>query len=710
MQKKKFYCALCVYCGEKKTINNLLLLILIFMFLSRSEGYSQNENPDLIERTTEKAAETSEKPVDFSEISDGLERLQDHPINLNNTNHEELSQLLFLDDRQINNLINYIQAYGKIFSVYELKIVDGFDSATIRKILPFVTTGQEKEKHPIRIKDLLASGRNQLIIRVEQVVQKQAGYHVADSVLEKNPNAGYAGSPLKLWFRYSYSYFNRLSIGISGEKDAGEQFFRGNQKSGMDFYSGFISLQNTGMLKQITIGNFNVDFGQGLTLCSGISSGAIPGTGNVRRYARGIVPSQSTSEGSYLRGIAIALKKWKFRLSVFYSNHKRDANVTCADTVSGEARMISAFSETGYHRMPKEVEDKNAVREILYGGNINFRNSWFSIGFTGFRSHWSASLEPGIHPYNLFTFRGKENLNFGTDFQVALRNAFIFGECSRSRNGGIAFLSGLQVNPDPRLMFSLSVRDYERNYQALLSNALGQNSANANEEGVQFTFNAGIAPGLGLTGYADLYRFPWLKYRTDAPSHGSEYQLQTDYSAGKSVRMSLRFRYRLKQINGTENTRPVHVLEDGTSITLRYQADWQVSESLLLKSRFEWLRNRSGTSEPAHGYLLSQILSFKLPAKHFSVAILYALFDTDSYNERIYAYESDVLYGYSVPAYSGKGNRCFLLVGWSPFRWLDLWARYAQTWYSDRNSIGSGLDVISGNTKSEAEVQIRVKF
>lgn len=694
----------------KLIFQTLFLSILAFIFIFNSECFSQNENPDLIERTVEKAAETSDKPIDFSEVSDVLDRLQDHPINFNNTNHEQLSQLLFLNDRQINNLMNYIQSYGTIYSIYELRVVDGFDSATIRKILPYVSAGQEMEKHPIRIKDLLGSGRNHLLMRFEQVVQKQSGYHIADSILEKNPNAGYAGSPAKLYFRYTYSFYNRLSIGFSGEKDAGEQFFRGNQKNGMDFYSGYISLQNTGILKQITIGNFNVDFGQGLTLSSGISAGAIPGTGNVRRYARGVLPSQSTNEGNYLRGGAVVLKKWNFRLSLFYSNHKRDANVTVADSLTSDARSISSFSETGYHRMPREMEDKNILRETILGGNINFRTSFLSVGITGFRSHWSAGLEPKAYPYNIFIFRGKENLNFGIDFQVSLRNAFIFGECARSRNGGMAFLSGIQVNPDPRLMFSLSLRDYQRNYQDLLSNALGQNSANANEQGFLFTFNAGIAPGLGLTGYADLYSFPWLKYRTDSPSSGSEYQLQSDYTAGKFVKMYLRFRIRSKQINVAENLRPVNILEDGTSMTLLYQADWQVSDFLILKSRFEWLRNRNGKLSPAYGYLISQNFSYKLPVKRFSLTFLYALFDTDSYNERIYAYESDVLYGYSVPNYSGKGLRCFLLAEWSPFRWLDLWVRYAQTWYSDRNVIGAGLDIINGNTKSEVEIQLRIRL
>jgi len=557
---------------------------------------------------------------------------------------------------------------------------------------------------------MLESGRNQLLLRYDQVIQKQAGYNLPDSVLKKNPNSGYTGSPVKLLFRFTYSFYDRLIIGLSGAKDAGEQFFKRSEKNGMDFYSGYISLQNTGILKQLTVGNFNVDFGQGLTLSSGISAGAIPGTGNVRRCARGIVPSQSTNEGNYLRGIAMVLNKWKFRLSLFYSNHKRDGNITATDTTTGNASEVSSFTTTGYHRTPAEIADKNSIRECIFGGNLNFRYSFLSVGFTGLKSQWSGLLEPKIYPYNLFAFRGDNNLNLGMDIQFSLKNTFVFGECSRSLSGGMAFLTGIQVNPDPRLMFALTLRDYERNYQDLLSNALGQNAANANEEGAMVIVNAGLAPGLDLKGYVDLYRFPWLKYRTDSPSLGSEYQLETDYTSGKTIKMSLLFRLRKKQLNTTENQRPVNILEDVNSSTLSYQTEWQVSHSLDLKTRFVWLQTRNGGASAAHGYSLGQVLSWKLPVKHISLVCCYSLFDTDSYNERIYVYESDVLNGYSVPAYSGKGIRNYLLVEWSPIHQFDFWIRYSQTWYADQNTVGTGLDLIKGDTKSEIELQIRLKF
>ena len=186
--------------------------------------------------------------------------------------------------------------------------------------------------------------------------------------------------------------------------------------------------------------------------------------------------------------------------------------------------------------------------------------------------------------------------------------------------------------------------------------------------------------------------------------------MQSNYTAGRFIKMFLRLRIRSKQINSTEASRPVNVLQEEKIITLRYQADWQVTEFLLLRSCFDWLQNRYKKSTPAYGYLLSQNLVYKLPVHHFSFILLYALFDTDSYNERIYSYESDVQYSNSIPSYYGKGIRCMIMINWAPYHWFDFSLRYGQTWYSDRNVIGTGLDQINGSTKSEVELQYKMRF
>jgi hypothetical protein len=41
---------------------------------------------------------------------------------------------------------------------------------------------------------------------------------------------------------------------------------------------------------------------------------------------------------------------------------------------------------------------------------------------------------------------------------------------------------------------------------------------------------------------------------------------------------------------------------------------------------------------------------------------------------------------------------------------MTFWLHYAQTYYNNRDVIGSGLEEIEGNTRSEITAQIRMKF
>ena len=85
-------------------------------------------------------------------------------------------------------------------------------------------------------------------------------------------------------------------------------------------------------------------------------------------------------------------------------------------------------------------------------------------------------------------------------------------------------------------------------------------------------------------------------------------------------------------------------------------------------------------------------------------------FETDSYDSRIYAYENDVLYSYSIPAFSDKGFRYYLTLNYDIDKRLSVWLRWAQTIYQGKNTVGSGLDEIGGNKKTELKVQSRWLF
>ncbi|HNY06930.1 MAG TPA: hypothetical protein PKL64_02460, partial [Bacteroidales bacterium] len=127
-----------------------------------------------------------------------------------------------------------------------------------------------------------------------------------------------------------------------------------------------------------------------------------------------------------------------------------------------------------------------------------------------------------------------------------------------------------------------------------------------------------------------------------------------------------------------------------------------------LKSRIEYVKNSVADAEAKNGFLIFQDISYK--SKRWSLTSGYGLFDTDGYDERIYVYESDVLYAFSVPSFEDKGSRFYVLIAFCPVKNLDLWIKYSQTAYGDKQVVGSGLEAINASHKQEIKIQMRIKF
>ena len=92
------------------------------------------------------------------------------------------------------------------------------------------------------------------------------------------------------------------------------------------------------------------------------------------------------------------------------------------------------------------------------------------------------------------------------------------------------------------------------------------------------------------------------------------------------------------------------------------------------------------------------------------ISPLFSRQDYAIYDSRIYTYESDVLYGYSIPSYYRKGSKIYFVAKCNIIQNLDFWLRIAQTTYNDREVLKSGWDEIEGNKMTEIKLQLRYKF
>jgi hypothetical protein len=124
----------------------------------------------------------------------------------------------------------------------------------------------------------------------------------------------------------------------------------------------------------------------------------------------------------------------------------------------------------------------------------------------------------------------------------------------------------------------------------------------------------------------------------------------------------------------------------------------------------------------AKGFLISENLRLTLPKEKGRAELTFAYFNTDSYNSRISLYEPSLLYTLGFHSFYNHGIRTSLLASLPLSRLfgkaaarkntanLTLNAKLANTIYFGQESIGTGLELIPQNHRTDLQMQLRWKF
>ncbi len=687
---------------NKLKVTFILLLCTLGMLIPGEKILAQN--PVIEEIVEELASRSENEEQDYSSIIEDLNYLIENPLNLNNSNIELLENLHFLTEFQIENLLNYIASKGEMKSIYELQLIDGFDIGTIKKMLPFVMVAELKKEESMQLKQIINYGNNKIAAETKFVLQEQKGY-IAEKTQDTLQNAlnNYHGNRMKYLLRYRYNYKNKIFAGITTEKDPGETLEFTESNKGFDYYSFHFQINNVGIIKNLAVGDYQINFGQGLILSNGFSLGKSPDALNIRKKGQILRYYTSTDENNFMRGAATTIKLGKFELTTFFSRKKIDANLDSIVTVQNNDEIISNLQNTGYHRTDSEIENEKTVQESIIGSRLGISFQHFKAALNMVGYHYSNEIDKSDKPYKLFEFSGSTNINASIDYAVFIKKLNIFGEAAIGKNGSIAILNGLITNIVPQLSFSLLQRYYQRDYHAYYAASFSENSKITNENGLYYGLVYYPVRKLKISAYADLFQFPWLKYGIDAPSEGNEYLIQANFTINRNVDMYFRWRNQNKSGNLSIPTNILNQTITENRQNFRYHITYRISSQLSLRNRIEFVNYKKDRVNE-YGFMIFQDINIDFDRIPLSVDIRFSAFDA-TYNARIYAYENDLLYNFSIPAYSGKGSRSYILIKYRIAKLLDLRLRYSQFLYYDREIIGSGLDEIDGNLKSEFKLQ-----
>jgi hypothetical protein len=679
---------------------NKFLQHTIFVLLTFLSFAAFSQIPDAaiqLETIIESILEELDEETDAALIIEDLEGFANNPLNINAATHDQLSRLHFLDDIQIQKLLEYLKEFGPALSVFELNTVDGFSPELLLKMEPFIWFGPVEEE-PQSVSEMLKYGRHELLARTLGTTQKPRGYEERE-----DGTIPYEGNRARFYTRYRFQSGDNISAGITAEKDPGEAFFSGSNKQGFDFYSGHLSLKISPVLENIMVGDFVVRSGQGLVLWQGFATGKSLSTLNISKTNQGVREYTSTDENQFFRGVNTTLKLGDVRLSLFYSKKNSDGNLTFSDSLGN---YFTSLQTSGYHRTQSEIADKNSVNDLNAGAIASWQFQNLKIGATFLYRQFNMPFMRSDQLYNRFRFSGKENLVAGADYLFSKGKYQLFGEAAISKSEGKAFLQGATAHLHDRIQFSALFRHFDKNYHALWANPFSEGSSAANETGMYFGTRILPVKFVTLSAYSDVYRSDWINFTTAGPSNGWDVFAQADFHPSRNVQFYLRYKNEEKEQKFRVNEKYEDLPEQFRKSRVHFQ--YNPSEIFTLKTRLEHVFYKGLETE--NGWMVFQDVQYSPVKIPLNLAARLAYFNTESYNSRIYAYENDLLYTFAVLAFFGKGFRGYLNLKYKISEKAEIWFKLANTFQSGAESVSSGYNEIAGNQKTEVKFQLRLKM
>lgn len=681
---------------------------LMISVLSTVTLLAQDTIPTIIIEKLEDALENQaeEEEIDINNIADDLSFFSRNPVDLNKVTEVQLEEMQILNSIQIQDLLSYRDVFGPFYSEYELQAIRSLDMETIREFTPFVKVSGYNEQRTFNINQILKEGSSQLFFKTKRVLEEQQGY-----ISEDGEAPDYRGDRNHYFARYKFDYGQIFKVGLTGEKDPGEEFFTGSNGQGFDFYSGYITAREIkGWLKDVTVGDYTISMGQGLILHNSFGGRKSSQVMNIKKGGRVIKPYSSVNEANQFRGAATTLGLHEnLDLSVFYSKVNVSGNVDLDTVLNTGFGEVTSVVTNGLHRTDSEIEKKNGVNLESTGFVLAYKRKALGLTFNALRTRFNLPFNPSTSQlYNRFRFSGDELTNASVGYSYRLRNFNFFGEVATSDNGAVAQIHGLLLGLDRKIDLSLAYRNYPRDYHVVNSNAFAESSNTSNEKGLYMGISIRPTKRWLINSYIDMWRNPWLSFRRDAPGSGVEYFTRLEYNIKRTLNVYAQYKYEVKDRNIAEDN-AIDQVASTKLHRLRLHMTQTVNKSISLKSRAEFSFFKAD-NQWSRGNLFFQDVNWKPYGSNYQITVRYSIFDTDNFDTRIYAYENDLLYEFSIPFFQYRGSRYYVKAKYRFSRLLSAEMRLSRTHLNNREESGSSGQTIFGPDRTELKALIRFKF
>ncbi len=682
------------------------LLFMVLVLNCITKGQNQPEERHIAEVL--EYLETNEQEInesyDISEISESITNYIHAPLRINLADKPELLRFPFFDERDAISITEYVNRYGAILSIFELLVIDGFDRKKVLICKELISLETNMPKEEIQLRKIFDYPGNKLIFKYESIAEKQAGFKATLNDQGENQNPKYQGDPSKFYIKYQYAYHSTLKAGITAEKDKGEAF---TKNGGFDFYSGYIQYQDPGKKLKIILGDHHLQFGQGLVCWTGFGAALGGSSGSEKKYGSGIKKYSSSTENGYLRGLGLQYNTNSLISSISLSSVKDDANINQYDSINGKVISVSSLQNTGYHRTESEIYDKDAIRINNISGVLTYVCRTYSLGISFLATKLSADLNRNDTPENRYDFAGTKNINNSFHFNIILRKLTLYGEIAKKWPEGFAGITGINIYPGSGIRINAMYWNYSKKYHSFYGKAYSIINTIQAESGYHASMFLEAGKGYTYTGTIDYAVSDLVSTLCKVPQHKFRHHHTLRY-IGNNLRIGIWYKNSKKTCTTSSDIDQAYQVDEQRSSSFKIKCTYNIQKNLILQHivALSW----SGPFLKNYGNLLIQDMRYTFRADKGQITLRYCLFDTKTYNDRLYVYENDLLYTFSIPALFDEGYRYYVLFKYKLSKSLRIGIKVGRTTYLHKHTIGTGYDEIQGNTKTRIKAQLIMKF
>lgn len=722
------------------------LLLLFACMATLLNAQSTMEWDDFVQDMYEQYALQEDDDEGLEWEDGGLDALVDElyeihlsPINLNDLKTKEganelltltterLAQLPFLTRQQIEAIVYYVNVNYPVRSLGELMLIRELDYVTRCRLMLFCYAGEPSAEGNYSLRRLWHFAQHEVTARTDFPLYTKDGYRdKPQSVVEASPNKIYRGNSNYHSLRYQLRSMHRVTAGFQIEKDAGEDV--------MDYFAGYVMVNQIGNIRTLIVGDYKLGFGQGLVINNGMSFGKSSGWGlfSNTSVTHGIRKHSSMSEANHFRGAAIDYGLGEnAHLTAFLSYRNVDGTLR-----TDNHNAISSLKTDGLHRTLLERSKKGIIQEFSAGGNYSYFHKGWLLGVTGIVTHLSIPLAPKFNTpsslYRQFYPQGTLFSAVGASYSYRHNRWIVQGEYAISSSNGVddhtiqpsevkhshpnrgaAAVNSMRYKLNNYTYLSALVRYYDARYATIYSRAFGENSRPQNELGAFIGITAEPWTKVHLEAYMDCFQSPEQRYRAAAGAKGMESQLKVTYNPTERTTWQIRYRMKSKQQDvktGNDATQ----LYYATRHNLRIQWNYRLNRQFLLKTTAIGTYCVNPASSDETGYGLTQHLRWerqmKLTRGKQRADISLTYFHTDSYAARVYANEPSLLYTLGMTSLFYHGVKAIAMYSTNISSRLTLTCKFATTKYFNRDTIGTGLEMINASHKEDIQLQVRWKL